>query len=174
MFKIILIGLVITVVGLFALTKIDPNIPNNIQQGTTIKDGQKKVVITGQVTYPGEYIVLPTDTLDSLIKLAGGLLEDADQLSFTATIQIGDYTEFYIPPTSKTPDTCLVENINKVNINTATVEKLKEIGLTATQSNAIVEYRTANGEFKTIEDIQLVSGIGPKTYLNVRDYITIK
>ena len=105
---------------------------------------------------------------------SGGLLEDADQLSFTATIQIGDYTEFYIPPTSKTPDTCLVENINKVNINTATVEKLKEIGLTATQSNAIVEYRTANGEFKTIEDIQLVSGIGPKTYLNVRDYITIK
>lgn len=176
MFKLVIIGLVVTVLGLFAMTKIDPNVKNtNVNGGdNTIKNGEKKVIITGQILYPGEYILSPTDTIQTLIDKAGGLLSDADPLAFTATMQIGNYTEFYIPPVSKTPDTCLVENIKKSNINNAGLDELKSIGLSASQSQALIDYRNEKGNFNCIEDVQLVTGIGPKTFLNIRDYITIK
>ncbi len=175
MFKIILLGIIMTVGGLFLMSKIDPNLEqNNDATSSIITEGQKKVVITGQVLYPGEYIVLPTDTLESLIQKAGGALEDADVSAYTANMTIGDYTEFYIPPVSKTPDTCIVENIKKVNINSATADELKSIGLTSSQSTSLVEYRSSHGFFNTIEDIKLVSGIGDKTFLSVRDYIKLK
>ena len=52
-----------------------------------------------------------------------------------------------------------------VNINTADAEtisaSLKGIGLKKAQ--AILEYRKANGEFKTHEDVAKVKGIGDKT-----------
>jgi len=176
MFKILILGIIMTIGGLFLMTKIDPNLEQNnvVTTNDVLTNGQKKVVITGQVLYPGEYIVLPTDTLESLILKAGGTLEDADVSSYNSTISIGDYTEFYIPPVSKTPDTCIVENIKKVNINTATADELKSIGLTASQSASLVEYRSSHGSFNTIEDIKLVSGIGDKTFLSVRDYIKLK
>ncbi len=52
-----------------------------------------------------------------------------------------------------------------VNINTADAEtissSLKGIGLKKAQ--AILEFRKANGEFKTHEDVAKVKGIGDKT-----------
>ena len=52
-----------------------------------------------------------------------------------------------------------------VNINTANAEEiaaeLKGIGLS--KATAIVEYRKANGPFKTIEQLTEVKGIGLKT-----------
>lgn len=176
MFKILILGIIMTIGGLFLMTKIDPNLEQNNVATTTevVTSGQKKVIITGQVMYPGEYIVLPTDTLESLIQKAGGALADADINAYTPTMTIGDYTEFYIPPVSKTPDTCIVESIKKINVNTATVDELKSIGLTASQAASLVEYRSSKGSFNTIEDIKLVSGIGDKTFLSVRDYIKLK
>ncbi|GLP96939.1 ComEA family DNA-binding protein [Paraferrimonas sedimenticola] len=51
---------------------------------------------------------------------------------------------------------------DKVNINTADAQtmasKLKGIGLK--KAEAIVAYRTANGEFKHLEELLLVRGIG--------------
>ena len=52
----------------------------------------------------------------------------------------------------------------KININTATAEqliKLKRIG--PKYAERIIQYRDANGEFKSVEDIMAVKGIGPKT-----------
>lgn len=61
-----------------------------------------------------------------------------------------------------------------VNINTATAEelqKLKAIGPTI--AARIVEYRKANGPFKTPEDLMKVKGIGEKSFEKIKDQITV-
>ncbi len=51
-----------------------------------------------------------------------------------------------------------------VNINTASVAELCNLsGIGEVKAKAIVEYRTQNGKFTSIDDLANVKGIGPKT-----------
>jgi competence protein ComEA len=61
-----------------------------------------------------------------------------------------------------------------ININTATqaeLETLPRIGPAIAQR--IIEYRTANGPFTSIEQIMNVKGIGPATFAQIKDLITV-
>jgi len=51
------------------------------------------------------------------------------------------------------------------------LEALPSIGKVTAQ--AIVDYRSENGPFRTIENLLEVSGIGKGTFENIKDYITI-
>jgi len=68
-----------------------------------------------------------------------------------------------------------VERDNKkININTASEKSLSELrGIGDTLAKRIVEYRTYNGEFNTIDDIKNVTGIGDKLFDNIKDDITV-
>ena len=60
----------------------------------------------------------------------------------------------------------------KVNINTATAAELDKIpGIGPTKAQAIVDYRTQNGSFTSIEDIQKVKGIKGGTFAKIKDYL---
>lgn len=62
----------------------------------------------------------------------------------------------------------------KININTATKEELmtlKNIG--ESKALAIIEYRTKNGLFKTIDDLKNVSGIGDKLFESIKENIAV-
>ena len=53
------------------------------------------------------------------------------------------------------------------------MEELKKIpGIGDTKAQAIINYRNANGNFKTIEDIKKVDGIGSKLYEEISIYLT--
>lgn len=61
-----------------------------------------------------------------------------------------------------------------VNINTASLEELivlESLGIKKAQS--IIEYRTINGPFKTVEDIMKVNGIGESTFEKIKEFIEI-
>lgn len=63
----------------------------------------------------------------------------------------------------------------KVNINTATLEELDTLpGIGEAKARAIIEYRENESTFLKPEDIMNVSGIGEKTYENLKDYIIVK
>jgi len=62
----------------------------------------------------------------------------------------------------------------QININTATKEQLDGLkGVGPTKAQAIIDYRTKNGPFKTVDDLEKVSGIGPATMKDVRSQITV-
>ena len=64
-------------------------------------------------------------------------------------------------------------NQGLININSATKEQLLKIpGIGEAKAKAIINYREKNGDFKTIEDIQNVEGIGSKLYEEIKIYIT--
>ena len=62
----------------------------------------------------------------------------------------------------------------KVNINTASSETLQTLdGIGEAKAKAIIEYRDKNGDFKNIEDIKNVSGIGDSIYEKIKNNITV-
>lgn len=62
---------------------------------------------------------------------------------------------------------------SKVSINKATIEELQTLtGIGESKAKAIIEYRLKEGEFKTIEDIKNVSGIGDAAFEKIKDNIT--
>jgi len=66
------------------------------------------------------------------------------------------------------------EDDGKVNINKASVEELMQLeGIGASYAERIVQYREANGSFKSPQDITNVQGVGPKTWEANKDRITV-
>ena len=62
----------------------------------------------------------------------------------------------------------------KINLNTAGASQLDSLpGIGTTYAQRIIDYRTANGSFKTIEEIKNVKGIGDKTFEKFKDQISI-
>jgi comEA protein len=62
----------------------------------------------------------------------------------------------------------------KININLAAATQLQLLpGVGPVISKRIIEYRENQGQFKSIEDLLQVQGIGPKTFQQIKDHITI-
>ncbi len=67
-----------------------------------------------------------------------------------------------------------IDATGKVNLNTATLEDLKTLkGVGDSKAQAIIDDRTENGPFGSVEDLTRVSGIGQKTFESLRDQITV-
>ncbi|VAW62963.1 hypothetical protein MNBD_GAMMA10-3201 [hydrothermal vent metagenome] len=62
-------------------------------------------------------------------------------------------------------------NINEADVATLVAE-LKGVG--EVKAKAIIEYRTQNGPFGTVDDLQKVKGISVKTIENNRQNLTLK
>lgn len=82
------------------------------------------------------------------------------------------------PATSPSPSASLAptpsQAAGKININTATVVQLDSLpGIGPVYAQRIIDYRTANGPFTSIDQVQNVKGIGPKTLEKFRDLVTI-
>ena len=61
-----------------------------------------------------------------------------------------------------------------VNINTATKEELTTIkGIGDKRAQEIIDYRKKNGDFKSIDELEKVPGIGPGTMKQIRSQVTV-
>ena len=177
MTKVVIIGAILTAIMMLIFTKIDPNLSSNQGQSSSISQVEKDYVtctISGEVNRPGSYVLNSDSTLLDLISNAGGLTANADDLAFNSSIFLIDGMDYYIANKSKTPDTCVVETIEKVNINSASKEELMQInGIGASTAQAIIDYREKNGEFTYIEELKNVPGIGNATFEKIKDYVVI-
>ena len=63
---------------------------------------------------------------------------------------------------------------SKVNINSASALELEALpGIGEVIAQEILDYRTANGPFVSVDDLLDVSGIGEVTLENIRDLVTV-
>lgn len=66
------------------------------------------------------------------------------------------------------------KNDQKISLNKATKEELMTLsGVGESKALKIIEYRNDNGEFKSIEELKNVSGIGDSIFEKIKDNITI-
>jgi competence protein ComEA len=63
-----------------------------------------------------------------------------------------------------------------VNINNASAAEIAETlsGIGLAKAEAIVTYRDENGAFETLEELQLVKGVGPATIEKNRERIALQ
>ena len=64
--------------------------------------------------------------------------------------------------------------IAALNLNTATKEELIELhGIGPAKAQAILDYRKANGAFKSVEELKDVKGIGAKRFEKLKPELTV-
>jgi len=86
----------------------------------------------------------------------------------------------FLLPTSFQPlfaldvGTATIPGIEKVNINSADVSQLSMIkGIGSKKAQAIIDYRTTNGNFTALEDLTKVKGIGQSTLKKILPFLTL-
>lgn len=75
-------------------------------------------------------------------------------------------------------DACICEetpnDTKLLSINKATLEEFTKLpGIGEAKAQDIINYREANGEFKSIEDLKNISGIGESIFAKIKDLITL-
>ena len=61
-----------------------------------------------------------------------------------------------------------------VNINTATKEELTSLkGIGEKRAQEIIDYRKKNGDFKSVDDLEKVPGVGPGIMKQIRSQVTV-
>ncbi len=62
----------------------------------------------------------------------------------------------------------------KVNLNTATQDQLEQLPrIGPAMAQRILQWRTDNGRFTSVDDLLSVSGIGDKMLATLRDLVTV-
>lgn len=158
----------------------DVSVPTEQTTQTTTSVPQQIILvdIKGAVKKPGVYELPVNARLHELVNVAGGLTDDAEDRQVNMAIVLADQQLVYIPRKGETVEqtnqTPQVGNESKVNINTASAEELQTLtGIGEKKAQAIIDYRTQNGNFQSIDQLTEVDGFGEKTVEKLRDSITI-
>jgi competence protein ComEA len=137
------------------------------------------VDVAGAVHQPGVYEFAEGDRVIDAIERAGGPKPKADLSLLNLAAPLTDGTQILVPkagpPGAVVPGgTAPGSSTGLININTASATELEALpGIGEVLSAAIVEYRTQNGPFTSVEQLEDVSGIGPATLEDIRELVTI-
>jgi competence protein ComEA len=129
-------------------------------------------------------ITLPKDSrVEDAIRLAGGVTENADLNGINMAQKLSDEDMVYVPKKGEIIEAAGSKNSNgsplpskkgKLNINKASAQQLDALpGVGPSIAQKIVDYRSSRGGFKSIEELNNVSGIGDEKYKDIKDLITI-
>lgn len=119
-----------------------------------------EISVTGAVANNGIYTFNEESSVGDIINTAGDYIDGADTESIKIHIPFED-------------EDSLVET-QKININIAEswlLEALPDIG--STLALRIIEYREAEGPFRSIDELTEVDGIGDITLEQIRDKVTV-
>lgn len=147
---------------------------------------QLTVDVKGAVEKPGLYTLEAGARVNDAVEAAGGLTSQADPKSINLAQKLSDEAVVYVA--SKDENISVVasttassamspeeKSTSLVNLNTATEADLQTIsGIGAKRAADIIAYREANGGFKSVNDLNNVSGIGDKTMESIRPYVTVE
>ncbi|MGH2822321.1 MAG: ComEA family DNA-binding protein [Thermoleophilaceae bacterium] len=132
------------------------------------------VHVAGAVRRPGLVRVPAGSRVAAAVARAGGPSRRADLTGVNLAAQVEDGQQVVVPVAGAVPgatgtSTAGVSGV-KPSLGTATVDQLDEIdGIGPTLAERIVEYRTENGGFGSMNELQDVDGIGEKRSETLRE-----
>ena len=140
------------------------------------------VHILGAVVKPGLYQLHDGDRAVDAVAAAGGFTAEADRQQLNLARLVSDGEQIYVPkvgevgavPSGSSAAGGAGAIGGKVNINTASeseLETLPRVG--PTTAKRIIAWREDNGRFATVEDLMSVTGIGEKTFAELKNLVTV-
>ena len=144
--------------------------------------GNITIFVSGEVHSPGVIELAQGTIVQDAIEAAGGYGPNADQDLVNLAHGLSAGLHIHVPAINEDSDVPIFSSNpgqstgtnRKVNINTAEFEELETLPrIGPVTANKIIEHRESNGSFPIIESIMEVSGIGPGTYDDIKDLITV-
>ena len=135
------------------------------------------VDVAGWVRHPGVYEFTEGARVIDAIDAAGGARPGAVLEALNLAAPLVDGTQVLVSREGETaappvPGGAVAGGL--INVNTATATELEELpGVGEVIAQAIVDYRTENGPFASVDQLLDVSGIGDATLEDIRDLVTV-
>ena len=140
------------------------------------------VYVSGAVSAPDVY-ELPLDArIKDLVLAAGGLTADADPERINLAERLKDSEHIHVPRQGEAPensagvtDTAGAAHSGPLDLNTASASDLDSLpGIGQSFADRIIEYRTTNGPFTSVEDLQKVKGIGAALFAKIAPLVSVR
>ena len=152
-----------------------------------------RVHVSGAVMSPGVYEMNDGDRVLDAIAYAGGVQPNGDLASINLAQRVQDEAQYHIPqsgestavhnsapaqrasiPNDRAPLAGGRASPSLIDLNTATARELELLpSIGPTMAERIIAYRETNGPFASIDDVENVPGIGPKTLESIRPMATV-
>jgi len=150
------------------------------------------VHVVGAVNEPGVYHLAAGARGDDALRAAGGARSNADLRLVNLAAPLVDGEQLVIPrigerpppttaasrggskasPGDTTPTRTTLPLI--IDINRANADELDRLpGIGPKTAKAIIEHRTRNGPFASVDDLLAVRGIGPATLAEIRNWVKV-
>ena len=151
-------------------------------------DTEVYVDVDGAVASPGVYRLKDGARVAQAIDAAGGLTPDADVTGLNRASKVADGQKIYVPKVgeqqanasgggsddSAVSTSGVSDSAGLVNINTASAAELQTLsGIGPSMAQSIIDERTKNGAFASVDDLMRVSGIGEKKLAKIKDCICV-
>jgi competence protein ComEA len=148
------------------------------------------VDVAGWVRNPGVYQFRQGDRIVDAVDRAGGARDGANLTLLNLAAPLADGQQVLVPKkgqafptggaatsTAATAGTTSITGTTgtaPINVNTADATALETLnGIGEALAAAIIQFRTENGPFTSVDQLDAVSGIGPATLEKIRPYVTI-
>lgn len=165
--------------------------------GDRAGSGQIVVDVDGAVAHPGLYKLPPGSRVQAALAAAGGLSPQADAHRINRAAKLHDGQKLYVlsqgesaPPQAASGgqscegQSCTsadgadagsdTEGQGLVNINTANATQLTQLpGIGPAIAQKIIDYRTANGPFTSVDDLTKVPGIGAAKLAQIKSHARV-
>ena len=170
-----------------------PSISSELPSDLLLNDSEPlriAVHVVGAVQQPGVYHLAVGSRGDDAVRSAGGATSQADLKRVNLAAVLVDGQQLWIPrigerlvpntlpitlpnaaPSNAVPSTGVTA---LVDINQATVADLDRLpGIGPSTARAIVDHRTRNGPFASVDDLLAVRGIGPAKLAELRALVRV-
>ena len=146
------------------------------------------VDVDGAVVSPGVYRLKEGARVSQAIDAAGGLTAEADVSGLNRASKVTDGQKIYVPTVGEQQAAAVTSGADSgaspasgagassglVNINTASAAELQTLsGIGPSMAQSIIDERTKNGAFTSVDDLMRVSGIGEKKFAKIKDCICV-
>ena len=145
------------------------------------EEPEREVVVhvAGAVARPGLYRLPEGSRIDDAIALAGGPRPKAALDAVNLAAPVVDGQQVVVPRRGEAPAVAaagpgLGGPVSKVSLNSATLEQLDTLpGVGPVTAQQILDYREANGAFRSVDELDAVPGIGPARLEQLRALVDL-
>jgi competence protein ComEA len=129
------------------------------------------VHVAGAVSRPGLYRLAEGRRVADAVARAGGATAPADTAAINLAAPLADGMQVLVP--RRIPGGAGATTGGRVSLSSATAAELDLLpGIGPVTAQKILDYRSAHGGFRSVEDLDAIPGIGPARVEQLRDAVS--